>query len=671
MPLAVAWDAGQAGKNFADGNVFGGVLSLGAAAGVGLAGLDAVAQAGSVSGAGSFAADAGKMAYSIAGTLGFTDTAATATTAAVSAAQAAGHVGAEVLEGTALLGGLSGVAQSAAHGDPLGIAAGVLEAASAVAGGLVTTEKLSGAAADFARKVSVGAGLASVGASSADAFAHGDLAGGLLSSLNALLTQVAHEVLDPPATAKPPGTASGTAAPGGGVDEPPTTAPAGSAGGSGTGPFDGPGMGGATDPANPNPILSDSDGPTRTLPDGTPITPAGYAAAGGAGMVEVAASALEALAATPAGRAALAAAEVVLGPEVAAAVAVGGTVYLGVKAVQVLLDYNVLPSGPASQTNVAGYDGTVLGRQSLGVEVNPQAGTGVLYNALGPGGGPLADGRGAPLSYDAATGTLTGADGTVVGRYADGRMTPAPGVDLPALVRSSPLIAAPPSVLGNGVLADPIPPPVPPGPPPLVPPQVDSPPEAFVPPPVPGQAGDEGLTILPPVPSNLPGMPVDGPQGPTIFAASSFGNMDLPRTPGLGSSASMGELVAQDAVPAKDGVVITDPVKDPSELFPDMYRLSQATGAEYALVRRPDGALVLYSGAPNVVRSPMEYEPITHTHPDSSEPLPSLQDIQVLNDVWMENPTLPRPNSTIVWGSGPNESTPYHPTGLDDLSSPK
>lgn len=38
VPLAVAWDAGQAGKNFADGNVFGGVLSLGAAAGGGLRG---------------------------------------------------------------------------------------------------------------------------------------------------------------------------------------------------------------------------------------------------------------------------------------------------------------------------------------------------------------------------------------------------------------------------------------------------------------------------------------------------------------------------------------------------------------------------------------------------------------------------------------------------------
>ena len=59
--------------------------------------------------------------------------------------------------------------------------------------------------------------------------------------------------------------------------------------------------GGATDPANHNPILSDSDGATRTLPDGTPITPAGCAVAGGAGMVEAAAaSALEALAATPA-----------------------------------------------------------------------------------------------------------------------------------------------------------------------------------------------------------------------------------------------------------------------------------------------------------------------------------------------------------------------------------
>ncbi len=42
-PLAVAYDAAQAGENFANGNILGGVLSLGSAAGMGLSGLGSAA----------------------------------------------------------------------------------------------------------------------------------------------------------------------------------------------------------------------------------------------------------------------------------------------------------------------------------------------------------------------------------------------------------------------------------------------------------------------------------------------------------------------------------------------------------------------------------------------------------------------------------------------------
>ena len=45
-PIAVAWDVAEAGKNFAEGNVLGGFLSLAAAAGTGFAGLGAIADNG-------------------------------------------------------------------------------------------------------------------------------------------------------------------------------------------------------------------------------------------------------------------------------------------------------------------------------------------------------------------------------------------------------------------------------------------------------------------------------------------------------------------------------------------------------------------------------------------------------------------------------------------------
>ncbi len=181
-----------------------------------------------------------------------------------------------------------------------------------------------------------------------------------------------------------------------------------------------------------------------------------------------------------------------------------------------------LASVTAEACSPVPYDGTVLGRQPLGIEVDRQAGTGVLYNALGPGGGPLADGQGARLSYDAATGALTSADGTVVGRYADGRMTPAQGVDLPALIHGAPLIVAPPSPLGDGVLADPILPPLPTFPPPLVPPQIDNQPEALVPPPSPSQTSNEGFTPTPLMPGDFSGMPIDGPQLPIILESNAY-----------------------------------------------------------------------------------------------------------------------------------------------------
>ena len=188
-PLAVAWDTAQAGKNFAEGNILGGFLSLGAAAGVGLNGFAIAAQGAAP---GSFYAEAANFTNSFAtNTLGFT-----ATTAIVNGApttiSATAHLGQTILAGTALIGGASGIAQSAANGDPLGIAAGVLEIAAAVAGGLISTNTLS---TPLTQAISLYAGVGSTATSVADAFKNGDLAGGLAGSLNALLPLIAQQVL--------------------------------------------------------------------------------------------------------------------------------------------------------------------------------------------------------------------------------------------------------------------------------------------------------------------------------------------------------------------------------------------------------------------------------------------------------------------------------------------
>ncbi len=189
LPLAISWDAAQAGKNFADGNILGGFLSLASAVGVGLSGLDAIssaAEAASAAGdsADSFAMTAGDLVNSFA-----EDTLGT-TTAQL------GTLGREIGEGVALVGGASGIAQSAANNDPLGIAAGVLEVTAAVAGGLLSTDQVlrNPALSQIVKNVAIYGGLASVAASSADAFARGDLAGGLASSLSVLLSQVAQWV---------------------------------------------------------------------------------------------------------------------------------------------------------------------------------------------------------------------------------------------------------------------------------------------------------------------------------------------------------------------------------------------------------------------------------------------------------------------------------------------
>ncbi len=156
-------------------------------------------------------------------------------------------------------------------------------------------------------------------------------------------------------------------------------------------------------------------------------------------------------------------------------------------------------------------------------------------------------------------------------------------------------------------------------------------------------------------------------------APARLDGMSPPRTPGLPDQAAMADLLESAAIPGRDGVMLTDNVNHPSELFSARGHLTEKTGIEYALVSH-DGALVLYSGAPGRVATPRGAQPLAHTHPPDAggqvQALPSRQDINELNRVWDENPNGPRPYSAIVWGSSPDQVTPYGATGTDQIPDP-
>jgi hypothetical protein len=165
----------------------------------------------------------------------------------------------------------------------------------------------------------------------------------------------------------------------------------------------------------------------------------------------------------------------------------------------------------------------------------------------------------------------------------------------------------------------------------------------------------------------------DAGRADVFEAPSHMGNIEPPRTPGLGERASISELVQQGAIPGTKGVVLTG-VSDPAELYGDMFRLSQQNGIEYALTREGDN-LVLRSGSANKVAIPSHAEPLAHTHPfdpatELPQKLPSRADVNVLNDRWNRVPNGPPPASDIIWGSGPDQVTRYHATGLDPIPDP-
>jgi hypothetical protein len=166
----------------------------------------------------------------------------------------------------------------------------------------------------------------------------------------------------------------------------------------------------------------------------------------------------------------------------------------------------------------------------------------------------------------------------------------------------------------------------------------------------------------------------DASRADVFESPGSMGNIEPPRTPGLGKQAPISELVQQGAIPGTKGVILTDEVSDPTELYGDMFKLSQQNGIEYALTREGDN-LVLRSGSRDQVKIPRLAEPLAHTHPfdpvtELPEKLPSRADVNVLNRRWELEPDGPPPASDIIWGSGPDQVTRYHATGLDQIPDP-
>ena len=144
-PVAAAVDVAEAAKDFSQGQIIQGILSLAAAAGISanLVGATALAQVISTASAG--------------------------------------------------VGGVYGAVQGARNGDALGVLAGVLQAAAASANG---NSLLEGGVdtGSLAQRVASGLTIGATAVSVSDAFAKGDLASGLITSLGYLLSATANDL---------------------------------------------------------------------------------------------------------------------------------------------------------------------------------------------------------------------------------------------------------------------------------------------------------------------------------------------------------------------------------------------------------------------------------------------------------------------------------------------
>ena len=169
--VAIASDLVLAGQSFANGDVLGGLLSLAAATGVGVAGLGNSA------------------------TLGLT------------AAETA-KLGGLILAARGVVGGVASSIQSAERGNGFGVAAGILQVAAAGAAGILADAPplpAAGSVSDAAREAAEASRTALVNATKflsgvataagvADAFAHNNIQAGIFASLNGVLNAFAARI---------------------------------------------------------------------------------------------------------------------------------------------------------------------------------------------------------------------------------------------------------------------------------------------------------------------------------------------------------------------------------------------------------------------------------------------------------------------------------------------
>lgn len=136
----------------------------------------------------------------------------------------------------------------------------------------------------------------------------------------------------------------------------------------------------------------------------------------------------------------------------------------------------------------------------------------------------------------------------------------------------------------------------------------------------------------------------------------------LPRTEGLGSTSTTGELLRSGAIPGREGVIL----QQRTVPYADIWQMSEKSGVEFLLTKE-NGSWMLRSGSPTSVPIPGGVRPTLHSHPLDADGLnsllPSKADINVLNNYWARNPNAPRPVSQIL--TGQPEPTRFYATGLE------
>lgn len=167
------------------------------------------------------------------------------------------------------------------------------------------------------------------------------------------------------------------------------------------------------------------------------------------------------------------------------------------------------------------------------------------------------------------------------------------------------------------------------------------------------------------LPAELLRLSDDGGQTLAQGGAPRHNPSDWPRDHELGTHISMENLLERPLRPGSEGVILTD---DDIRLG-DLYKLSSATGVEYALaVERVEGREVfkLYSGTAWASGVPKTSTHIGHTHPNEVEgqQYPSRADVrsatEAVDRLRTYDGTVEPPEQFIIWGPGDNDYSVYY-----------